>query len=124
MKRIAHYSAIAFCFVTLFLGTSLFQPQHSRAAGSGNLTPAEEKVDHLMAGLSDEQVRQMLIDELKKDADLAEPGFESMKGPASILSRMLGGLSSGQDENKDELKDLFSGIPQLLPDLYKVFINL
>ena len=124
MKRIAQYSAIAFCFVTLFLGTSLFQPQHSCAAGSANLTPAEEKVDHLMAGLSDEQVRQMLIAELKKDSDLAEPGFDNMKGPASILSRSLGGLSSGHDANQDELKGLFSKIPQLLPDLYKVFIKL
>jgi len=127
MKRIAHYSAlsaIVICFVTLFAGTILFQPASSLAADSNDSTAAEKKTEHLMAGLSDEQVRQMLIEELAKDAALDEPDFERMKGPAYVLARMLNSLSSEHDENEDELKDLFTGIPNVLPDLYRVFIKL
>jgi hypothetical protein len=127
MKRIAHYPALAatiICFVALFSGTFLFQPAWSLAADSTDLTPAEKKTEHLMAGLSDEQVRKMLIDELAKDAALDEPDYDRMKGPAFVLARMLNSLSSEHDENENELRDLFTGIPNVLPDLYRVFIKL
>ncbi len=124
MQRFAHQAALTICFAALLFATSLFHPPFSPAADTNEVTAAGEKADHVMAGLSDEQVRKMLIDELKKDAKLSEPDYDQMKGPASLLSVMLNSLSSGQDEDEDQLKALFNGIPNVLPDLYRVFIKL
>ncbi len=124
MQRFAHHAALTIGLVALFFAVTLFHPPFSAAAGSKEATPAGGNAEQLMAGLSDEQVRKMLIDELKKDAGQSEPEYDQMKGPASFLSTMLNSLSSGQDEDEDQLKALFSGIPNVLPDLYRVFIKL
>ncbi len=124
MQRFAHHAALIICFVALCFATFLFHPPFSAAAGSKEVTPAGGNAEQVMAGLSDEQVRKMLIDELKKDAGQSEPDYDEMKGPASFLSRMLNSLSSGQDKDEDQLRALFNGIPNVLPDLYRVFIKL
>lgn len=124
MKRLTRDVAAAFCLATLLLCTILLMQSSCFAAGTPGLSQTEQKVDRTLASLSDEQVRQMLIAELKKDAAAEEPDYDRMKGPAYILSRMLNGLSNEHDENEDELKALFNGIPQVLPDLYRVFIKL
>lgn len=124
MKRYSHFSARALCFAALFFCTSLFLLPLCVGAEANDLTEAEQKVDRTMAGLSDSQVRQMLITELKKDAESEEPDYDRMKGPAYILSRMLNGLSNEHDQNEDELRALFNGLPNVLPDLYRVFIKL
>ena len=81
-------------------------------------------VESMMAGLSDEQVRQLLIDELKKDAEIEELSPQQMKGPAYFLARLLGVMSSEHDENKQEVSALFGSFSTMGPDLYKVFIKL
>lgn len=116
---------IVLSFALLILGTSSFNPDAACAASQVNDTPqSAESVEHMMAGLSDEQVRQLLIEELKKAADSDAVAAEQMKGPASVLSRMLRRLSSGQDDSKNQLAALFGFIPNMGPDLYKVFIKL
>ena len=87
--------------------------------------PAGTGVEELLAGLSDEQVRQLLIDELKQDAasDM-DPDPQRMKGPGAFLSRILSILSSEHDANEDQFGNLWAGVPGVLPDLYKVFITL
>ena len=81
-------------------------------------------VDQMMAGLSDEQVRQLLLEELKKDSQLEEAGPQQMKGPAFFLARLLNVLSSGHDDNKEEVRVLFGSFSTLGPELYRVFIKL
>jgi len=82
-------------------------------------------VESLMAGLSDEQVRQMLIAELQKDPQ-AEKYTEQQKmiGPAGIFHRLLKKLSSEQDDNEEQFRNLWSGVPKVVPDLHKVFLAL
>lgn len=79
-----------------------------------------------MAGLSDEQVRQMLITELKKDAieDQYTQQQQQMVGPAGLLNRILQKISGKHDDNEKQFRKLWSGIPQVLPDLHKVFLHL
>jgi len=93
------------------------QAQSTSTAGTG--------VEKLLAGLSDEQVRQLLIDELKEDAtSQIDPDPRRMKGPGAFLSRILSILSSEHDANEDQFGDLWAGVPRVLPDIYKVFIAL
>jgi len=97
----------------------------AKAATSSPTSESEQSVESLLAGLSDEQVRQLLIDELKEDAasDM-DPDPQRMKGPGAFLSRILRILSSEHDDNEDQFGDLWAGVPRVLPDLYKVFITL
>ena len=114
------------CFLTLFICTTVFYGKSCEAAeGQNEASQSPESVEQMMAGLSDEQVRQLLIDELKNSAEteaLSSP--QKMKGPAFVMSRMLTRLSRGQDDNKTEIATLFSFIPSMGPDLYKVFVKL
>ena len=93
----------------------------TRAADSDT---AGSSVGEMMAGLSDEQVRQLLIEELKKDAQVDEPDPQKMKGPALLFSRLLRAMSNEHDESEDEVRALFSSLPLLGPDLYRVFVKL
>lgn len=112
----------------LFIGSTIFNSGACVAASDKDQDQASqpvESVEHMMAGLSDEQVRQLLIDELKKTAESEELfSSQQMKGPAFTLSRMLRKLSRGQDDNRNQIETLFSFIPKMGPDLYKVFIKL
>jgi hypothetical protein len=85
---------------------------------------SEAKVDEKMAGLSDEQVRQLLIDELRKDAAIAEVEPDKMKGPAHFLARLLNIMTRGHDDNTEEVRTLFSAFGTMGPDLYRVFVKL
>ncbi len=108
---------LAFCF--LLTGAVSICAADQDTAGSG-----DAKVESIMAGLSDEQVRQMLIEELKADAQAQEPGEQQIKGPAYILARLLKSLNNEHDANEDQIKNLLRQIPNVGPDLYKVFIKL
>lgn len=97
-------------------------PQVSQSAPA---EPSPSQVDALLAGLSDEQVRQMLINELKKES-LQEGTLEAnhVPGPGAILGKLLRHLNQESDEQESQLKLFLGGIPHVLPDLYKVFITL
>jgi hypothetical protein len=81
-------------------------------------------IDKMMAGLSDEQVRQLLIEELRKDSAITEVEPDKMKGPAHFLARLLAIMTRGHDDNTDEVKALFAAFPTMGPDLYRVFVKL
>jgi hypothetical protein len=81
-------------------------------------------IDQMMAGLSDEQVRQLLIEELRKDAAAAEAEPGKMKGPAHFLARLLGIMARGHDDNTEEVRTLFSAFGTMGPDFYRVFVKL
>jgi hypothetical protein len=86
--------------------------------------PSSATVEQMMAGLSDEQVRQLLIDELKSEIQAEEYPPEKMKGPAVLLSRLLLLMSSQHDNSEDEVRAMFSSLPTLGPDLYRIFVKL
>ena len=85
---------------------------------------SEANVDKMMAGLSDEQVRGLLIEELTKDIEEEEVGPQKMKGPAFLLSRLLRVMRSQHDDSEDEVRALFSSLPTMGSDLYRVFVKL
>jgi hypothetical protein len=80
----------------------------------------------VLAGLSDEQVRQMLLSELRRDAmeDQYARQQQQMVGPAGLFHRLLQKISSEHNDNEKQFTRLWRGIPQLIPDLRKVFLNL
>ena len=83
------------------------------------------QAESLMAGLSDEQVRQMLIAELQSDA--MEDQYsqqEQMVGPAGMFHRLLNKFSGEHDDNEQQFRKLWTGIPKVIPDLHKVFLTL
>lgn len=86
--------------------------------------PTDASVEQMMAGLSDEEVRQLLIEELRKEALAGKGESQQMKGPAFFLSRLLYLLSNEHDENKNEIEALFASLPAMGPDLHRVFVKL
>ena len=110
--------------VLLTAGLLLFFNGQVHSAEVSESEKSEAKVDKMMAGLSDEQVRELLIEELKKDIEEEEVGPQKMKGPAVLLSRMLRLMNSQHGDSEDEVRAMFSSLPTLGPDLYRVFIKL
>lgn len=104
----------------LFFSAAFCLPSKAAATSADSGVAVEE----MMAGLSDEQVRQMLIAELKKDAEAEELEPPKMKGPAFLLSRLLRVLRSQHDDSESEVRALFGSLPTMGPDLYKVFVKL
>jgi hypothetical protein len=110
--------------VLLTAGLLLFFNGQVHSAEASESEEAEANVDKMMAGLSDEQVRELLIEELKKKIEEEEVGPQKMKGPAFILSRLLRVMSSQHDDSEDEVRALFSSLPTMGSDLYRVFVKL
>ena len=110
----------ALLLAALLVCSSLFPAVVEAAAAA----PADASVEQMMAGLSDEEVRQLLIEELRKEALAGTENSPQMKGPAFFLSRLLNLLSSEHDENKNEIEGLFASLPAMGPDLHRVFVKL
>jgi len=108
------------------LAVLVLPPATGSAEGKPETPPAQPgQAASLMAGLSDEQVRQMLIAELQSDA--MEDQYsqqQKMVGPAGIFNRLLNKFSGEHDDNEEQLSKLWSGISQVVPDLHKVFLTL
>lgn len=84
---------------------------------------SEEEIRQLIIE-SDDEVRELLIEGLKEDALSNELSPRKMKGPALLFSRLLRVMRNQHDDSEDEVRALFSSFPTLGPDLYKVFIKL
>jgi hypothetical protein len=93
---------------------------------------AEEGVqDHasteaMMAGLSDAQVRQLLLAELQKDLEAAagSDAESSIGGISGPISDLLQTLEDESDASEDRVQGLWAGIPGLPADLHRVFVTL
>ncbi len=90
-------------------------------------TDSTESVHTMLSGLSDEDVRQLLIKELQKDAASGENVLTSesdIAGPAEALAEILTRFEDRSTQSEKELRSLWTGIPNLLPDLQKTFLTL
>jgi moderate conductance mechanosensitive channel len=87
---------------------------------------SQPQIDAILAGLSDEQVRGLLLTELKKKAVSEDEPVESsvINGPGAILSSILQTLSNRTEDSESQLINLWSALPNVIPDLKKVFITL
>lgn len=96
------------------------------AAEPQDKTDSSSSIHATLSAMSDEQVRQLLIDELQKDAAAANESssIDLNQGTGAPLIWMLDTLNSEADQSENQLRKLWQGIPNLLPDLYKVFVSL
>ncbi|MFW2367506.1 MAG: hypothetical protein ACN4GW_13905 [Desulforhopalus sp.] len=84
-----------------------------------------DSVNGILAGLSDEQVRQMLIEELRKESPPEESLLEDrVEGPGAPLSKLLKNFDSNSIDFENQFNTLLPWIPHIPADLYKVFITL
>lgn len=86
--------------------------------------PAGSDVNSLMAGLSDEQVRQLLIEELQKAGDTSQLKQDTADGPGAFISDVLSSLETSSNDTDGQVKALLGHLPNVVPDLYKVFVTL
>lgn len=87
-------------------------------------TISAENVHRMISGLSDEQVRSLLLEELQKNSQAHNTQAETPDGPGAVLEGMLTGLEDLSASNDGRAKELFAKVPEVLPDLYKVFVKL
>ena len=108
----------------LFISGNLLAKE--AAAGPQDKAASSSSVHATLSAMSDEQVRQLLIDELQKDAAAEKQSFsmELDQGTGAPLRWMLDTLNSEAVQSESQVRKLWTGIPNLLPDLYKVFISL
>ncbi len=102
------------------------QPPPAEAAAS-ELPETYTKTDvaSLLAELSDEQVRRLLIEELQKGTTKeTQPVPHGARGPGAFLSNILQSLSNETEDSENDFANLWDTIPNLIPDLKKVFITL
>ena len=59
-----------------------------------------------------------------KNAPRLAPAPTEVTGPGAVFDSMLAALSQKADIQNDRIKTLWSGIPNIVPDLYNVFITL
>lgn len=88
---------------------------------------SSSSVHSLLSGLSDEQVRQLLITELQQNAaveNLSLSREPEMRGLAAPLAEILTSLNEESFQSGNQLRKLLTATPSLLPDLYKIFISL
>jgi moderate conductance mechanosensitive channel len=123
------FPMLSVCF---FLLSFFISPGHA-AADNGAAAELQGKahstgsVHATLSGLSDEQVRQLLISELLKDVPAEnEPSAKepAMKGPAAPLARILESLSKDSLQSEHQLRRLLAQAPSLPANLHKVFISL
>lgn len=49
---------------------------------------------------------------------------DEIPGPGAFFDSLLTRLSRQSDDSEDRFKNLWEGVPEVLPDLFKVFITL
>jgi len=114
-------------FTTLLLLLSLFLLGNVSATDIGGDKDSPSSVHATLSAMSDEQVRQLLIEELQKDA-LAESesfSFEpEISGPGAPLEILLNELNDEAGQSDNQLRKVLAAAPNLFPDLYKIFVSL
>jgi len=143
LSRSAQSALQFFVFTCILLTALLLQPfvadtfncyaqtgsqanqQDSTMANALDTTSATSEADihTLLSGLSDEQVRRLLIDELKKDAQPTDVTAQE-SGPDVLFGKILHDLSSQSDTSERLARQLFSHFPEVAPDLQKAFLQL
>ncbi len=66
--------------------------------------------------------KQLLIE--KEPQAVEDINSDIIPGPGDFLNNMLHYLSKESDESKNQLEQLWAGIPTVIPDLYNVFLTL
>lgn len=116
--------SIIFC---IFFNTQTLLAEEKRAEVPSVTSTAN--VEQMMAGLSDEQVRQILIGELTRDvstqnSSTATGDDEKTPGPARFFNNLLSSLEYASQGSKDRYSRLFNAIPEVIPGTLNAFLQL
>ena len=91
-------------------------------------TPTVSKTTtSLIATLSDEQVRKLLIEELQRNnaSSLSNSVLShEVPGPGAFFGGLLQSLTQKSDSSEKEVRQLLTSIPDVFPDLKRVFLSL
>ena len=116
--------SLVFLIAGMILSFYLLQPLSAFCADKGQTSSiAEDEAKNLLSGLTDEQVRTMLIAELSRAAH-DQPPENEMKGPARVLNDLLNKLTGEHSDSRGQVETLLAGIPDVIPNLGKVFLQL
>jgi hypothetical protein len=117
---------VSFSLLLVLFFSANVLPARAAEAALAN-ADASNSVHATLSAMSDEQVRQLLIEELQKDAIAEKQSFSlepDFTGPGAPLAQILKMLNQESAQSENRLRKLLSGTPNLLPDLYKVFVSL
>lgn len=107
--------------ILLFLCPSTCFSIELKTEQETSLQPAEPitapDYRQLTFGLSEDQVRKMLIEELRKETQEESVPTTGMKGPAEVLRSLFTSLNKEYEEDVTQFSRLWSGVPGLLPAL-------
>ncbi len=117
---------LSILFSLVFSTQNIFAEEKTADTPAANSTA---NVEQVMAGLSDEQVRQMLIEELKKDAteetsSLGMSDENKQPGPARFFSGLLSSLEDASQGSEDRYSRLYNAIPEVIPGTLNAFLQL
>ncbi len=125
--------AIIFVFTTLILllvtltigyGYAKEKPTDSSQQPLDSSQQSNASPSEVMAELSDEQVRKMLMEELQSKANPSPNMPQKIKGPGSFFNKSLTVLSNEHEYAKIQLSKLLTGLPNVDDDFLSVFISL
>lgn len=127
------FLVVSFLFIITVLSNtaqstplSVIASQQSRSETTENVQSPSDTTS-LIATLSDEQVRKLLIEELRKNSRETQSDsvlIDEIPGPGALFSGLLYSLSQKSDSSEKKVQQLFASIPEIIPDLSKVFLTL
>ncbi len=100
---------------------------HQATTETPEESPAVSETTSLIATLSDEQVRKLLIEELKKNSASSQSKSvlsNEIPGPGAFFGELLQSLTQKSDSSEIKVRQLLASIPDVVPDLKKVFLSL
>jgi hypothetical protein len=125
---IAFFAAAILSIVALSPGASLSAEKHGPQENQAVSQPSGENFSDRNNGRgqrSDETSATILSEELKSWEDAESINLiEDVPGPGAFLGTMLSRLSAASVNSDDRIKKLVAAIPNVFPDLKKVFITL
>jgi len=111
-------------FSTLYAFSATPAGTAHKISDQGSTTGAKSDVAARVAGLSDEDARKLLIEELGKTTQSAGATQGDRQIPGSILADMLNTLSSKSDISEQGARQLLDSIPGFFPDMYRIYLKL
>ncbi len=91
---------------------------------SDEVSPENVDTNALLASLSDEQVRQLLIKELQKAPEAQDALKDNSSDPGAFFGDLVNTLSDKSDSSEEGLRQLLSSFPEILPDLDRILLTL
>ncbi len=105
--------------ICLLLATGM-----TSARADGQTAKTEGTIHQRIAGMSDAEVRKLLITQTQELEATAGKGVaEDPPGPGVVLGKILNVLERQADDSQSRLQELAGDIPNILPELSSIFVK-